>query len=93
MVIVASFRVGDREAVGAPVERVFVSYTHLINKVDPLWTRKPADITEEQYKEFYHELYPMSDEPLFSIHLNIDYPFHLTDVYKRQTLRSSWRRC
>ena len=44
---------------------------NVINKVDPLWTRKPADITEEQYKEFYHELYPMSDEPLFSIHLNL----------------------
>jgi len=53
---------------------------NVINKVDPLWTRKPADITEEQYKEFYHELYPMSDEPLFSIHLNIDYPFHLTGI-------------
>ena len=53
---------------------------NVINDVDPLWTRKPADITEEQYKEFYHELYPMSDEPLFSIHLNIDYPFHLTGI-------------
>ena len=53
---------------------------NVINNVDPLWTRKPADITEEQYKEFYHELYPMSDEPLFSIHLNIDYPFHLTGI-------------
>ncbi len=41
---------------------------------------KAADITEEQYKEFYHELYPLSDEPLFSIHLNIDYPFHLTGI-------------
>ena len=53
---------------------------NIINNVDPLWTRKPADITEEQYKEFYHELYPLSDEPLFSIHLNIDYPFHLTGI-------------
>ena len=53
---------------------------NIINNVDPLWTRKPADITEEQYKEFYRELYPMSDEPLFSIHLNIDYPFHLTGI-------------
>ncbi len=53
---------------------------NVINDVDPLWTRKPADITEEQYKEFYRELYPMSDEPLFYIHLNIDYPFHLTGI-------------
>ena len=53
---------------------------NIINDVDPLWTRKPADITEEQYKEFYRELYPMSDDPLFYIHLNIDYPFHLTGI-------------
>ena len=53
---------------------------NVINNVDPLWTRKPADITEEQYKEFYRELYPMSDDPLFYIHLNIDYPFHLTGI-------------
>ncbi len=53
---------------------------NVINSVEPLWTRKPAEITEEQYKEFYRELYPMSDEPLFSIHLNIDYPFHLTGI-------------
>ena len=53
---------------------------NIINDVDPLWTRKPSEITEEQYREFYRELYPMSDEPLFSIHLNIDYPFHLTGI-------------
>ncbi|MDE5690834.1 MAG: molecular chaperone HtpG, partial [Alistipes sp.] len=53
---------------------------NIINNIDPLWTRKPADITEEQYKEFYRELYPMSDDPLFYIHLNIDYPFHLTGI-------------
>ena len=51
-----------------------------INDTEPLWTRKPADITEEQYKSFYQALYPMSEEPLFSIHLNIDYPFHLTGI-------------
>ncbi len=53
---------------------------NIINHVEPLWTRKPTELTEEQYKEFYHELYPMSDDPLFSIHLNIDYPFHLTGI-------------
>ncbi len=53
---------------------------NVINNVEPLWTRTPTEITEEQYKDFYRELYPMSDEPLFSIHLNIDYPFHLTGI-------------
>lgn len=53
---------------------------NIVNDVDPLWTRKPSDITEEQYKEFYRELYPVSDDPLFYIHLNIDYPFHLTGI-------------
>ena len=53
---------------------------NVINHIEPLWTRTPNEITEEQYKQFYSELYPMSDEPLFSIHLNIDYPFHLTGI-------------
>ncbi|MBQ3246926.1 MAG: molecular chaperone HtpG, partial [Alistipes sp.] len=53
---------------------------NIINDTNPLWTRKPNDISEEQYKEFYHELYPLSDEPLFYIHLNIDYPFNLTGI-------------
>ena len=53
---------------------------NIINNTEPLWTRKPADITAEQYKEFYHELYPTSEEPLFYIHLNIDYPFNLTGI-------------
>ena len=53
---------------------------NIINNIEPLWTRNPLDITEEQYKEFYRELYPLSEDPLFSIHLNIDYPFHLTGI-------------
>ncbi len=53
---------------------------NIINNIDPLWTKMPSEITEEQYKEFYRELYPMSEEPLFSIHLNIDYPFNLTGI-------------
>ncbi|MBQ5704356.1 MAG: molecular chaperone HtpG, partial [Alistipes sp.] len=53
---------------------------NIINNVEPLWTRKPTEITEEQYKAFYSELYPMSDEPLFNIHMNIDYPFNLTGI-------------
>lgn len=54
---------------------------NVINNTTPAWTRKPADLTEEDYKNFYHELYPMQfDEPLFHIHLNVDYPFHLTGI-------------
>ncbi|MFI3285280.1 MAG: molecular chaperone HtpG [Rikenellaceae bacterium] len=53
---------------------------NIINNIEPLWTRKPSEITEEQYKEFYRELYPMGEDPLFSIHLNIDYPFNLTGI-------------
>ena len=52
----------------------------LINDTEPLWTKKPADLKDEDYKEFYRKLYPMSDEPLFWIHLNVDYPFNLTGV-------------
>lgn len=52
----------------------------IINDTDPLWMHKPGEVTEEQYKEFYHELYPSADDPLFNIHLNIDYPFHLTGI-------------
>ena len=53
---------------------------NIINNVEPLWARKPTEITEQQYKDFYSELYPMSDEPLFYIHMNIDYPFNLTGI-------------
>ena len=53
----------------------------LINDTTPIWTKQPADLTDEDYKKFYRELYPMSmDEPLFWIHLNVDYPFHLTGI-------------
>ena len=54
---------------------------NIINDINPAWTRKPADLTEEDYKTFYHELYPMQmEEPLFHIHLNVDYPFNLTGI-------------
>ena len=53
---------------------------NVINKVEPLWARKPADLKDEDYKEFYKALYPMADEPLFHIHLNVDYPFNLTGI-------------
>lgn len=53
---------------------------NIINDTEPLWTRKPADLKDEDYKEFYRKLYPMADEPLFWIHLNVDYPFNLTGI-------------
>ena len=53
---------------------------NIINDTKPAWVRKPSELKEEDYKKFYQDLYPMSDEPLFWIHLNVDYPFHLTGV-------------
>ena len=52
----------------------------IINNTEPAWTKKPADLKDEDYQAFYHELYPMADEPLFNIHLNVDYPFNLTGI-------------
>ena len=63
---------------------------NIINDTTPLWTRKPSDITEEEYKAFYSELYPMSEEPLFYIHLNIDFPFNLTGILYFPKLRSNF---
>ncbi len=51
-----------------------------VNNVNPAWTKKPADLTDEDYKTFYNELYPFGEEPLFHIHLNVDYPFNLTGI-------------
>ncbi len=53
---------------------------NVINDTNPLWTRKPAELKDEDYKKFYQELYPFSDEPMFWIHLNVDYPFKLTGI-------------
>lgn len=53
---------------------------HIINDVEPLWTKKPSELKDEDYKEFYRHLFPMADEPLFWIHLNVDYPFNLTGI-------------
>ena len=54
---------------------------HIINNPSPAWTKAPADLTDEEYKNFYHELYPMQfEDPLFHIHLNVDYPFNLTGI-------------
>lgn len=53
---------------------------NIINDVNPAWVRKPADLKDEDYTKFYHQLYPMSADPLFHIHLNVDFPFHLTGI-------------
>lgn len=53
---------------------------NVINNTTPAWTKKPADLKEEDYNAFYRELYPMSEDPLFNIHLNVDYPFNLTGI-------------
>ena len=53
---------------------------NVVNDTTPLWTKTPSELKDEDYKKFYHELYPMADDPLFWIHLNVDYPFHLTGV-------------
>ena len=63
---------------------------NIINDTKPLWTVKPSEITEEQYKEFYREMYPMSDDPLFYIHLNIDYPFNLTGILYFPKIRNNF---
>ena len=53
---------------------------NIINNVEPLWTKAPAELKDDDYKQFYRTLFPMNDEPLFWIHLNVDYPFHLTGI-------------
>lgn len=61
-------------------KQVETAEDNIINETAPLWTKKPSELKDEDYKQFYSNLYPMSDEPLFWIHLNVDYPFHLTGV-------------
>lgn len=53
---------------------------NIVNNTTPAWTKKPADLKDEDYKNFYHELYPYAEDPLFYIHLNVDYPFNLTGI-------------
>lgn len=61
-------------------KQVETSEDNIINDVAPLWTKAPSTLKDDDYKQFYHTLYPMQDDPLFWIHLNVDYPFHLTGV-------------
>lgn len=70
-------------------KQVELDEDNIINDTTPLWTKKPADLKDEDYKKFYSELYPMSDEPLFWIHLNVDYPFNLTGVLYFPKIKSN----
>ena len=62
---------------------------NVINNVEPLWTKTPSTLKDEDYKSFYRTLYPMSDEPLFWIHLNVDYPFNLTGILYLPKIKSN----
>lgn len=62
---------------------------HIINSTDPIWTKAPSELKDEDYTNFYKALYPMSDEPLFWIHLNVDFPFHLTGILYFPKIKSN----
>jgi molecular chaperone HtpG len=62
----------------------------IINNTAPLWTKKPSEVQEEDYKAFYKELYPVSEDPLFNIHLNVDYPFNLTGILYFPKIKSNF---
>lgn len=62
---------------------------NIINNVEPLWTKQPSGLKDEDYKKFYRTLYPMSDEPMFWIHLNVDYPFNLTGILYFPRIKSN----
>ncbi len=70
-----------KETIKEGEKDVEIEVDNIINNPVPAWTKKPADLTTEDYNKFYHELYPMSfEDPLFHIHLNVDYPFNLTGI-------------
>lgn len=62
---------------------------NIINDTNPLWKQSPNELKDEDYNEFYHKLYPMAEEPLFHIHLNVDYPFHLTGILYFPKIRNN----
>ncbi|CCG54015.1 Chaperone protein HtpG [Flavobacterium indicum GPTSA100-9 = DSM 17447] len=69
------------ENAGDDYKTEYIEVDNIINNPNPAWTKQPSDLTDEDYKNFYRELYPMQfDEPLFNIHLNVDYPFNLTGI-------------
>lgn len=72
-------KTGEQDKDGKDIENE-IEKPKVINITQPLWTKNPKDITDEEYRKFYSELYPFSQPPLFWIHLNVDYPFHLTGI-------------
>ena len=70
-------------------KQVETNEDNIINNVEPLWTKAPSTLKDEDYKEFYRTLYPMQDEPLFWIHLNVDYPFNLTGILYFPRIKSN----
>ncbi|MBL7942174.1 MAG: molecular chaperone HtpG [Flavobacteriales bacterium] len=81
---------GKTDKDGQP-EQIEVKSPDTINNTDPLWLRKPADLKDEDYKSFYRELYPTSfDEPLFHIHINVDFPFNLTGILYFPKLKNNF---
>ena len=70
-------------------EMVDTQEDNVINSVEPLWTKAPSSLKDEDYKSFYRTLYPMSDEPMFWIHLNVDYPFNLTGILYFPRIKSN----
>ena len=69
-----------KEGEGEDAKDKEIEVDNIINAVAPLWKKQPSELSDEDYKSFYNELYPFSSPPLFWIHLNIDYPFHLTGI-------------
>jgi molecular chaperone HtpG len=71
----------DKDGKETTEDQKMITVDDIINNPNPAWTKQPSDLKDEDYKEFYHELYPMQfEEPLFHIHLNVDYPFNLTGI-------------
>ncbi len=71
----------DKDGKETTEDQKMITVDNIINNPTPAWTKQPADLKDEDYKSFYHELYPMQfEEPLFNIHLNVDYPFNLTGI-------------
>jgi molecular chaperone HtpG len=70
---------GEKDEKGE-VKKIEETYDDIFNNTAPAWTKKPVDLTDEDYKNFYNELYPYAEDPLFHIHLNVDYPFNLTGI-------------
>jgi molecular chaperone HtpG len=83
-------REGKKDKDGV-IEKEEILVDNIINNPNPAWTKKPADLSDENYKAFYRELYPMNfDDPLFHIHLNVDYPFNLTGILYFPKLKNNF---